>query len=322
LNNLGDALSRRWHIGEAKEDLDASISSLQSAVQCCDPLSPSRLNCLKDLVDVLNLRYEKYRLMSDLEEGIEDQPGAAHLAWKLQPELEISLYNLALAKKLEYDRAGSPNALEDCVQFARKSVEKIYSPRNLRLLSIVLTALFNAKGSFEDINDAIEYLQKAISIMDKRMEQSPPGYYSNLGYALVVRYQMFGAGKDVKEAMYLLLKALELAKVYEPDPLSSRHLNPCQMYFARYRDMGNEMDDLDKAIQHGKLAVDHAREDDPRLPLRRNTLGIALKCRYEDFGQLVSDINEAIKQLEAVRDFVAKTNASRPGYLYNLATAL
>lgn len=367
-NLLGVALCQRADISRVAQDIESSIENL---LQAKDNSAVGSNEYVRALYNLSNA----YQSAADIQckftsDAVRNAIETAHLAWKLKPELELSLYNLALAKKLEYDRTGSPGALEDAVQFARQSAGKTPSPRNLGLLSIVLTASFNANGSFEvleeaveigrqslrlhgehssdadrlvtlgnnlvlraqwkfsngeprkDINDAIEYLQRAITIMDERTGRSPPGYYFNLGYALVVRWQRFGAGADQEEATKLLLKALELAKIHEPDSISSRHSNLSQVYFAKYQYVGKGEDDLNKAIEHGTLAVSYSKEKDPRLPVRRNNLGCALKSRYEDFGQQDDDIDKAIKQLKLASDSVEENSPYLPGYHHNIGMAL
>jgi tetratricopeptide (TPR) repeat protein len=146
-----------------------------------------------------------------------------------------------------------------------------------------------------------------------------PGYLSNLGIALRIRFGRTGQSADLDEAITACRDAVAGTPADHPNrPLYLSNLGIALR--ARFGRTGQSAD-LDEAIDVGREAVVTTPADHPDRPGYLSNLGNTLLIRFGRTGQS-ADLDEAIT---AFRDAVAGTPADHPNhplYLSNLGNAL
>ena len=188
-----------------------------------------------------------------------------------------------------------------------------YADRAVRLLQDPRTA-----GNLDALSQAIDLLRQAVALTPADHPELG-GYLSNLGNALLARFERTGAQADLDEAITVGRQAVTLTPTDHPN-LGVYLSNLGNALLARFDRTGAQAD-LDEAITVGRQAVTLTPADNPNLGGYLYNLGIALKARFGR-GGAQADLDEAIT---AGRQAVTLTPTNHPNvsmYLSNLGNAL
>lgn len=321
LNNLSNVFESASTI-TCKFTPDAVQKAVEAAQQA-QQLKPESELALYNLCKAKSLEYHETSSTNVLDACFE----IGRKASQINPSPR-NLGLLSIILVYTFHETGSLEALDEAIDNSLRSIrpgfEGSSDANRLVTLGNALSLRAQWKGTGgevrRDISDAIEHLDNAVHIMAKKPGGTPPGYYSNLGYALLIRHDILGAAEDLVEATRLFEKALMLARPQEPRAVRMQHSNLANAYFKKYTFLGSLRKYLDKAVHHGKQALTECSSQDPRIRVRQNNLAIALRSRAVDFfdNSGTSDIDDAITLLKCASSGAGELNAEHPGYLHNL----
>jgi tetratricopeptide (TPR) repeat protein len=246
---LWERYNRTGNLG----DLEQAIALWREALQLTPATSPEQVNRLNNLGVVLYSRYERLGNLADLEEAICVFRQATQLLPSSSPELVEPFSNLSLALLGRFRRNGNVRDRQESGGFAWQAVQ--FTPlavsaggsTNLQNLSLVWLARYEYSHRLEDLDRAIEVLQRAW--------QSTPSNYPkrstrllNLGNAYLYRFKDTGNLTDVKQALAYLQQAVELTP--DSSPGKANYLsNLGNGYFERYRHTQKAIDLQDPDLQ-------------------------------------------------------------------------
>lgn len=175
-------------------------------------------------------------------------------------------------------------------------------------------ATARAIGLYEDYQRTgnFQLLQTAIILFSEAVDATPPGhrdrpgYLSNLGAALQIRFEHAGQPSDLDQAIDRFAEVIGITPADHPGrPMYLSNLGHALR--TRFERTG-EQADLDQAITIGRQAVDTAPADHPNRPGCLSNLGYALRIRFERAGEQ-ADLDQAI---DAYREGAGVATAS-PG---------
>jgi tetratricopeptide (TPR) repeat protein len=145
------------------------------------------------------------------------------------------------------------------------------------------------------------------------------GYQSNLGSALLMRFEWGGAGADLETAIDCFRLAMKATPVGHADR-AGLVANLGIALMRRYEHRGG-MHDLEAAIDHLRKAVEASPPDDPDRGMYLSNLGAALRARFERIGA-VADLEAAVGRLQEAVDTTPTDHPGRAVGFYNLGLAL
>ncbi|KAG8979873.1 hypothetical protein FRB93_009756, partial [Tulasnella sp. JGI-2019a] len=199
------------------EDLDGSIKSWKNALPLCPIGHDNRAPILKNLGQLLRVRFDRSGDMGDLDESIRHQETALSL-WPMDhPIRPSSLSKLGNALRTRFYRRGDMADLDESIRRYRDALSlqpmgHADRPDLLNNLSGVLEIRFGRKGDKTDLEESARLCQEAFSLLmmgyeddsshSSRLNQtSPPGNKkgpSNEDTASTVEPKLQGSsGEDV-----------------------------------------------------------------------------------------------------------------------------
>jgi hypothetical protein len=168
-----------------------------------------------------------------------------------------------------------------------------------------------------ELDHAIDASREAILASDPK-DPRRAEYVSNLGVALMRRYERTGATADLDDAIDA---SREAVAVNDPkDPRSAEYVSNLGVALMRRYERTRATADLDDAIDASREAVAVSDPKDPRSAEYVSNLGVALMRRYERTGA-TAELDDAI---DASREAVNVSDPKDPRhaeYRYNLAAA-
>jgi len=185
------------------------------------------------------------------------------------------------------------NDLRYATEVHQKAVDKALPddpdlPRYLNNLSVALRQRHEYTGVRADLDNAIDYSERALSIAPDLL-RAP--IMNNLASALQLRSDDTGSAEDVNRAITLYNAIIELTPRTDPS-FQKRFNNSTLGYMMRYN-LFDSIHDLEKACQLARAAADSVRIGHPDRALCLNTLGVALQNRYERL-QVKQDLEDSI----------------------------
>jgi tetratricopeptide (TPR) repeat protein len=242
-------------------------------------------------------------LREDLEAGIAALRQASEL---LDSDMRAeSLASLGQSLLRLYEREGLMADLDEAVVVCRQAVALAPAHSSaaslpLGALGSVLRARYARTGSSADLDEAIRYSKMAIEL-ESPGSLSHVHYLNNLVNSLHDRAKLKGDIEDYAE----LVHAVEMCPPEMPGlPTVLSNLGHCLL--ANYMHTGNT-EDLERAIELQRQAVDGSPPDSPFQVAVLGNLGITLHKRYE-LNQCQVDLDEATELLERAAEMGLQTN--------------
>jgi CHAT domain-containing protein len=245
-----------------QSDLDEAISAARKAVQIA-PDIPTRCLGLSALSNALRYRYRMTGRHEDIDSAVE----YGREAVERSPEGPRRVaYRSGLADVLQtrYVSNGSLVDLDGAITLLETCMQAPHLPVQVQLghikgtLGQTLRNRYLRTRSAADIDRAVQLLADAVDL-----RSSDPARLTNLGNALLTRYEDFGDLEDLQAAVYLQEAAVRTTRKGDWQ-LASRHNNA-----------GNALSRMADERESRKLrrqAVDHYRSalrlTDPRAPER------------------------------------------------------
>ena len=302
-------------------DLEKVIARQREAIIFTPLKSADRPLMLTILGDSYRSRYERFRDVKDIDSAIRQQSIALASIPRDSPHRPAILLNFGVAYLRRLERVAERkhfdfpiNRMLDAVTSittassgSLKNVERLGLLRTLGNFYLLCFKLF---GDINDLDPAIEQLQKAASIP---LDIPDPSIHKILGNSYCTRFVWFSAIKDIESAIEQLLKAAASVprnSILYPDIMHSLG----NSYRCRFEWFGNKPD-LESAMKHLHEAAASIPLIDPGRPRLLNDLASSYHCRFVRFGRK-EDIDSVIKQqLELITSIFPPDNPEKANFL-------
>ncbi|KAL5632245.1 hypothetical protein ACGC1H_000296 [Rhizoctonia solani] len=176
---------------------------------------------------------------------------------------------------------------------------------------------FKRLGELSDLENAIEYLSRALTLTPDRHPHLP-GILVNLGLFHGDRFERLGKLSDLENAIKYQSRALALTPKGHPH-LPRTLANLAVSHEIRFERLG-ELSDLDNAIEYEYRAVALTPDGHPDLPSRLANLGGSHSHRFERLGEL-SDLKNAIEYKSRALALTPNGHPDLPSRLTNLGAS-
>ena len=207
--------------------------------------------------------------------------------------------------------------MNDAIQCYRDSIH-ISEALRLRQLASALRTRCKFCGRHEDIDEAIECLQKALSIAAPDIK---PSILNNLGNALNDRFSIFHSKiTDLDTAAAAFTESIELR--FPTDESRAYPLtNLANTLNTRFRLTGN-LETLNQAIGNLREALRLRPPGHPERKGTLNVLGTSLRTRSGLIDYSMTDLDESINYHREAASLHAEKSPGRYSPLHNLANGL
>ncbi|KAF3013212.1 hypothetical protein E8E14_005203 [Neopestalotiopsis sp. 37M] len=317
---IGDTTTESHEDAQARYEkrLLALETSIETARVCGD--SPSHGNTrairLSNLGFQFCERYDMTGAIQDLDQAIEN----ASQALRLIPEGDLGrgalLGNLGSYLVRRYHERGDMRDLEEAIEKSRLAVQRSRindSAIWLSNIAVCFKEKYEIFGAFADLEEAIKTSREAVVASQDHPQRA--GILNTVAGLLMARYEKLGTMIDLDEAIETAQKAVNTAK-------EAKYLLMLSNSFIRRFGASNNIEDLDKGIATGDLAVEMTSTKDPEWPLYANNVGSHMTQRYR-VTKNDSDLDKAIELLRtAVRNTNQEHRSHLAARLANLAIAL
>ncbi|PHH90565.1 hypothetical protein CDD83_3291 [Cordyceps sp. RAO-2017] len=205
LHELGFALTVRFHVKGAMEDIEEAIAMIREAAAGTPLDHPDRWCLLRDLGHGLETRYNRAKAMKDLDEAVDLLRQSVKAAPPgIQPEPPMQLWFLGNALHWRFSRTGAIEDLEEAIQMGRQAVAapapNNYQRRAFRFAATGSLAQYLA--SYHERTGDLKHLDEAIDLTRQATMESEPGsplrsrLYGYLGDFLIRRFSRTEATED------------------------------------------------------------------------------------------------------------------------------
>ncbi|QRW18633.1 CHAT domain protein [Rhizoctonia solani] len=150
---------------------------------------------------------------------------------------------------------------------------------------------FRRLGELDDIEKAIEYGNRALSLTPEEHSDTP-NRLTCLGNYYNDRYRRLGKLEDMEKSFNCRMRALGSTSENDAE-LPVRMGDVGRSYTVRYRRLG-DVDDLEKSLEHKCRALTLSPGDHPDLSDRHADLGVSYAARYQRMGDMF-DLEKAIE---------------------------
>lgn len=243
------------------------MESLQSGYK------PSLVMIFACLGEIHAERHHKTKRKADLDEAIWATKLALSISSADNPLTAILLNNLANELWRRYRYSGCEDDLQQALDYGFRALESIPQESShqavvLGTLGTIRNSLYNCRGDFRDLQEAISITQKSIDMATRCAGTASMISFNNLGAYLWTQYCVAGRGDDLDNSVVSSVKALECAANETVDRVTCL-VNSGYVLTQRYHRTG-QLQDLGYALENAKEAM--------RLDPQNNDLAILLKC--------------------------------------------
>ena len=292
--NIANTLLNRYQRHGRLEDLQGAEELLRDVlVEAADDEAVHR----QATSGVAMVLLTRHRVSGDervLDEAVR-YAGDAVAASRTSPRRPIYVYVLAQVLGRRYDVRGAIEDLNDAIALieeclASPSLPQQLGRRGLRgELGTLLRRRFLRTHNPADIDEAVR-----LQMIDVD-EDVNPGRLTNLGNALLTRFDVSHAFDDLNQAIALQLRAIEVTPPGDWE-LASRHNNAGNS-LARAFDISGEEHFGKQAEQHYRAAIALTEPAAPERASREYNLGLVLEARCGDAttGAMVDAASDAYR---------------------------
>ncbi|KID81133.1 TPR Domain containing protein [Metarhizium guizhouense ARSEF 977] len=321
-NLLGVALCQRAHISKSAKDIESAADHVMVTRNKSEVGSDEHVRSLNNISNV----YESAVTIkcSLTRTAVSDAVETAQLALSLKPDSELVLYNFCKAKALQYEKTGIQDALNKCLELARKLCQAKPSPRNLGLLEIALIHTFHATGTVEVLDEAIAAGLKSIrpALTDSSDDSKR---LTTLGNVLGLRAEWKGTvedcRRDISDSIEYLQHSSRIIATKPGGKPAGYDANLAYALLIRYDILAAESD-LDEAICLFKAAISTAESNESdSLSAQHSNIAAAYMKKYCSTKEK-DDINSAIHHGEKALEFASELDPRLPVRCNNLAVSL
>ncbi|KIJ63684.1 hypothetical protein HYDPIDRAFT_41081 [Hydnomerulius pinastri MD-312] len=323
LNNLAFSIRVRFQRRGSVVDLDETIVLHRGVLQSRPVGHVGRAVTLSNLTTLLSVRYDQRHDDADMEETIQSHRDLLDLLPASHQQRPILLDNLAAMLYNRFQKHGMIKDVDDAIDLLREMLQDstsadhpTYSKALLHVATILLVR-YNIKGDPRDLEDAVEYCQRAA---DSLTHEHPERLTALAGLAQVLSLrsqlpQSQGIRNDIEKAVSHYREALQLCPVDHP----KRSFVTAELgatLFTRFQ-LFSCPGDLDEAIsfyQHGLHSHTSLTLNNTVSPLN---LAVAFRVRYE-YRSDHHDLAVAIHWLLHAVTLTPSGHRKRPSLLNSL----
>ncbi|WP_416903866.1 CHAT domain-containing protein [Micromonospora echinospora] len=299
------------HSRDRRLDLDRAVDLLTEVVNSTAPDDPDRAGRLALLTRVLHRRYVARRERSDLAAAI-DHARQALDADPDDPDDQAHLGTVLESWARRFDDSTAEEAVTRLEQAVTATpVGDPEHPARLNALGTALLTRYEAHGRLADLNAAIERLAEAVH--HHPGDDAERGrFLAEFAGALLYRFARTAETFDLETACGHHYTAFRLTPTaHRSWPARAAELGNALRI---YHDRTHQAEYLDAALE----LLTNAVAVDPTTTAHRNSLGIALRRRY-DARRDPADLDAAVEQFEAVVAGCTPNSLSHRQALANLA---
>ncbi|OAX35997.1 hypothetical protein K503DRAFT_784674 [Rhizopogon vinicolor AM-OR11-026] len=312
-------LSRFGYCGDA-EDLERAIKQYQAVIELSLPHEcPAPLSIL---ANALQLRFQRFHQLNDLELSIQHSCTALHLLPKNHHDRPQILRTLAGGLFERFHQQGDADDLETAIKHYQ-AVLDLHSPgqpyhtQTLSNLADVLLARFKHQGNLLDLDLAIGHYRTACIHSEGQPDHGV--HLDHLGNAQFLRFSRYGDIAYLHRAIEDFTLALEL------HPLGHQRRSAIMEALAnclqvRFEEQG-EPADLRGALSCYDHALELCREDHPRRPFILKKIASTLETSFVHYNSL-AELNRCISCYRKALELYPVIHTDRPIALNGLACAL
>ncbi|KAF8809291.1 TPR-like protein [Phlegmacium glaucopus] len=306
LNELADALVKRFQEGGQVDDLDEAISLCKQAIKLQPSPNPMFLN---NLSHALWARSTQRGHRSDLNESIDLGRQALELLPSSHSRWLAVLSNLASGLRTRFTRGGQRSDLDEAIALDRLALKlKPQSDTSLNNLALAqaLSTRFKKKKQRSDLDEAISLYKQVIKLLP-----SPDlGSLNNLANELCTRFvQGGGQRSDIDEAIDLHRQTLELFHSPYPDRPSCL-INFSVALHIRFEHR-SQKSDLDEAISLCRQALELRPSPHPHRPSSLSALGHVLVSAHSSTDGNSHFLEEAMSLFSAAIHYLSQSPSQR-----------
>ncbi|KAF6747978.1 CHAT domain-containing protein [Ephemerocybe angulata] len=270
--------------GGSLVELDVAVSAHQEAVRIT-PLGTAALPvALKNLGDVLQLRFTRTGPdLSDISEAILAYQRAVELTPEDHPNLRAFLRNLGVAYMARSGHTGDLQDVAEGIAAIRRSLEltpegHVGLPRALANYGSAHLQRFGQTGDVSDLSEVISSLRRAGQLTPEG-HQDLPTFLNILGSSLGHYHEQTGDLKSIDEAILVHRRAVELTPAGSPTlPHILNGLgNALHHRFERIGDI----DDISESIEAQQKALKLAPAGQTTTQRSLTRLALAFLSRFE-----------------------------------------
>jgi hypothetical protein len=347
---------KRYELTQHGADLDDAISAGDEAVTLMAPDDPDRCGALSNLGVALRARFEQAGNGDDLTNAISFGRESVEAAGKQHPQRAGYLSNLALALSrlveltgkpehraqvvdmwhqavaasdfsdpdrsfrrgnLTASRAGELSQLDAAINSAEQTAASTKADvAQLATLADLLIERFGLSGRLAELDRAITAREQAVAATPAA---DAPLHQFNLGYALLVRFELGGREPGNLDAAITELE--HASTITDPDDATLPHrLTVLADALCQRSELTNQPADLDRAVELGEQAV-AARPDHADQAVHLRMLALCYWRRFQRTGRQ-PDLNHAVTLGEQSLSAAGENVEQRSLTLTNLGFAL
>ena len=284
---LSAVLAQRFeHLGNVDDMKQAiEVQAKAAALAFTDPANQAlQTESMAGLGRILTLQFEHTGDVVDAELAV----GILNKVLTDLPENSttrpVVLGDIAQAYFARYQHFDNEADLNTALDNCQEAINLVpfHAPEHALLSNVLgntLVARFERSQSLIDINSAVVHLQAAIDPLNATSPDRPKRL-SHYGDALLARFQVQRDADDLRESINIQTEALGLL---DSKNASRSVVAGClaSSYYARYKHLGNDITDLDEAIEHFKTAVELTLFSSPAYPGVTDQLAMAFMSKYQ-----------------------------------------
>ena len=282
---------------------------------------PERGMVLRDLQNLLGIKYSKTEAATDLEKATQIGWQALDATSKEDSKRFVVLDRLG--RDLHQKYLKTKTGLDEAIRVRRETIDTM--PRShpdrlerLRILGLLLDEKFLKTKATKELEEAIRVLKEVVHTRPQ-YDFERPFTLEVLAERLNERYSRTGAVADLEEAIRIGREAVEITpKDSSSWAVRSSHLAiQLQERYTRLQ----AMNDLEEAIglAHNVVKVD--LKPDTGQAIERHNLGTRLHIKYERL-QEIKDLEDAIQFEREAVNLMTKDDPDRALYLSGLGIKL
>lgn len=327
LSHLGLSLRLRFESTGSAKDLAEALDIAQTCLRQTARTSPDRAPVEFNTSLAYRDRYQLTNSVDDLDEWLEHAREAVKCATAGDARRATWIENLVNAQQKSVDSGrlsdGNKDAILDEIidatipEAAGEQTASQTEISEAHNRAAALISRYERRGRPEDLDEAITVLRHLVD-HPSLADAERAGWFSNLGIALMKRYDLHEAALDLEEGFAAAQSAVNLAPEDHPRrPMYTSNLSLLALTHAERH--GWAAADLDLAVDTARAAVAATSADDVLYASHLSNLATALKDRHLRTPN-PADLDEAVSLSETAAA-LNRDRAKRGSLAANVAFA-